>query len=66
MSSFVKWGDILFLAPWSVCLSVRLSVRHDFVSALYRFNPVFQVGFISFQPLVGFTNYSAQMSRMMR
>ena len=39
----MKWGDILFLAPLSVCpsvrLSVRLSVRHTFVSALYLLNP---------------------------
>jgi len=27
---------------------------------------VFHVGYISFEPLVGFTNYSAQMSRMIR
>jgi len=27
---------------------------------------VFHVGSISFEPLVGFTNYSAQMSRMLR
>jgi len=27
---------------------------------------VFHVGSISFEPLVGYTNYSAQMSRMMR
>ena len=35
----MKWGDILFLAPLSVCPSVRLSVRHTFVSALYLLNP---------------------------
>jgi len=35
MSPPMKWGDILFLAP----LSVRLSVHHAFVSALYLLNP---------------------------
>jgi len=47
----MKWGDLLFLAPLSVCPSVRLS--H------------FRVRSISFEPLVGFTNNVAQMSRMM-
>ena len=59
MSSPVKWGNILFLAPLSVCLSVRLSVRHAFVSALAS-------TCISFKPLVGFTNNFAQMSRRIR
>jgi len=31
MSLPMKWGNILFLAPLSVYLSVRLSVRHAFV-----------------------------------
>jgi len=31
----MKWGDILFLALLSICLSVR----HAFVSALYLLNP---------------------------
>ena len=35
MSPPMKWGDILFLA----LLSVRLSVCHTFVSALYLLNP---------------------------
>jgi len=34
MSPPMKWGDILFLAP----LFVRLSVRHTFMSALYLLN----------------------------
>ena len=52
MSPPIKWGDILFLAPLSVCLSVRLS--H------------FRIRSISFEHLVGFTNNFAQMSSMMR
>jgi len=35
MSPPMKWGDILFLALLSVCLSVR----HAFVSALHLLNP---------------------------
>jgi len=47
----MKWGDILFLVPLSVCPSVRpsvrpsvcpsvrLSVHHTYVSALYLLNP---------------------------
>jgi len=35
MSPPIKWGDILFLSPLSVRASVRLSVCHTFVSALY-------------------------------
>jgi len=52
MSPPMKWGDILFLAPLSVCPSVRPSHFH--------------VRSISFEPLVGFTNNFAQMSSMMR
>ena len=51
MSSPMKWGDLLFLAPLSVCPSVCPSC--------------FRVRSISFEPLVGFTNYFAQMSAMM-
>jgi len=39
MSPPIKWGDILFLAPLSVRPSVRPSVRHTFLSALYLLNP---------------------------
>ena len=56
----MKWGDILFLAPLSVCSSVRLSVRLSVRPSLFR------VRSISFEPLVGFSNNFAQMSSMMR
>jgi len=49
----MKWGDILLLAPLSVCPSVCTLAR-------------FRVRSISFEPLVGFTNNFAQMSKMMR
>ena len=52
MSPLMKWGDILFLAPLSVCPSVCPSR--------------FRVRSISFEPLVGFTNNFAQMLSMMR
>jgi len=55
MSPPMKWGDILFIAPF-VCLSVRLSVCPSH----------FRVRSKSFEPLVGFTNNFAQMSSMMR
>ena len=42
MSPPKKWGDIMFLALLSVCLSVclfvSLSVRNAFVSTLYLLN----------------------------
>jgi len=56
----IKWGDILFLAPLSVCPSVCLSVRPSVRPSHFR------VRSISFEPLVGFTNNFAQMSSMMR
>jgi len=56
MSPPMKWGDILFLAPLSVCLSFCPSVCPS----------CFCVRSISFEPLVGFTNNFAQMSSMMR
>ena len=43
MSLPMKWGDILFLPPLSVRPSVRLSVRHTFVSALYLLNPLWDL-----------------------
>ena len=51
MSLSMKWRDILFLAPLSVCQSVCSSR--------------FCVRSISFEPLVGFKNFFAQMSSMM-
>ena len=129
MSPPIKWGDILFLAPLSVCPSKFAKMRDDvqclcltkvgqghnlwlniewlyFESALYFLNPwldlqfclhtrqlwwddvqclcltkvgsrsrsqtkikhcmtIFRVRSISFEPLVGFTSYFAQMSAMM-
>jgi len=64
----MKWGDILFLAPLSVCLSVCSSVR---LSVRLSVRPsvcltVFRVRSISFEPLVGFTNNFALMTSMMR
>jgi len=56
VSTPMKWGDILFLAPLSVCLSVCPSVCPSH----------FRIRSISFEPLVGFTNNFAQMSSMMR
>jgi len=56
----MKWGDILFLAPLSVCLFARLFVCPSVCP------PLFQVRSISFEPLVGFTNNFAQMSSMIR
>ena len=60
MSPPMKWGDILFLAPLSVCPSVRQSVCPSVRPSHFR------VRSISFEPLVGFTNNFAQMSSMMR
>ena len=60
-SGFLKWRDILFLAPLSVRpSSVHLSVRPSVCPSHFR------VRSISFRPLVGFTNNFAQMSSMMR
>jgi len=72
MSPPMKWGDILFLAPLSVCPSdrpsdrpsVRPNVRPSVCLSVCPSH--FRVRSISFEPLVGFTNNFAQMSRMMR
>jgi len=56
----MKWGDMLFLAPLSVCPSVRPCVRPSVRPSH------FLVRSISFEPLVGFLNNFAQMSSMMR
>jgi len=59
----LKWGEVLFLAPLSVCLYVRPSVR---ASDRPPVRPSrFRVLSIFFEPLVGFTNNFAQMSSMM-
>jgi len=60
----IKWGDILFLAPLSVRPSVRPSVSPSVRLSVRPSH--FRVRFISFEPLVGFSNNFAQMSSMMR
>ena len=61
-ASPIKWEDILFLAPLSICPSVRLSVRPS-VRPSVRLSA--RHTFVS-EPLVGFSNNFAQMSSMMR
>jgi len=52
----MQWGEIMFLAPLSVFLSIRPSVRWSIR---------FCVRSILFELLVVFTNNTAQMSSMM-
>jgi len=56
------WGDMMHLASLFVCLSVRTSVSLSL--PLYVCPSRGRVRSISMEPLVGYTNRSAQMSCM--